>query len=152
MTPFEVAQSKLGLQEDNDRSELMAFFHSQSHNGDLDIDPSKTPWCACFVNACERTTGNPGNGNLAAVSFETYGNKVLSISSAQQGDILVFDFGNNDHHVTYLHTFDLDNNIVHCLGGNQNNMVKISSYSMDDIISIRRYEQTTNQDSIWAKL
>jgi len=53
----------------------------------------------------------------------------------QPGDVLTFDFGGGDHHVTLLDHADGD--IYVCIGGNQNHQVKLSSYRKAQCTAIR---------------
>jgi hypothetical protein len=54
----------------------------------------------------------------------------------QLGDILIFDFGGGDSHVTF-HDGQRGDDYL-CLGGNQSNQVKISPYPKSQCIGIRR--------------
>jgi uncharacterized protein (TIGR02594 family) len=140
MLGIEIAKKFIGLQEVTNNKELRALFHSQSIHGDLDIDPAKTSWCACWINFCERESGHPGNGHLNAQSFKTYGTKV-DPDDAKEGDILVFHFPSDSDwqgHVTYFVKYNDDSNTVTCLGGNQHDSVNESNYSQDYITDIRR--------------
>lgn len=138
MLGIDVAKTKLGLQEVKDRKALIDFFKTNH----IDLDPSTTPWCAAFVNSCERTAGKPGNGKLNARSFLTYGTEVPK-NQIQHGDILVFARGSStwQGHVTYFDAWDHDkqgNVIMRVLGGNQSDSVCYSWYSLGKAIGIRR--------------
>src|SRR5690348_13353662 len=91
-TGFKVMQSRLGQHEVRDRTKLIAWFKDHAIKGDIVVDPSTTPWCACAVNAAEREAGNKGNGRQNARSFLTYGTKV-ELKDAKQGDICIFKRG-----------------------------------------------------------
>lgn len=135
MKPFDVALTHLGQQEIRDRKALMQFMKQFN----IIVNPAVTPWCAGFVNACERAGGNPGNGSLSSQSFKTYGTKVLS-KDAQKGDIIVFNWGDPNHgHVTFLDHFKDDGTTLVCLGGNQNDEVNYKTYPRASIVAIRRY-------------
>jgi uncharacterized protein (TIGR02594 family) len=141
MTPIEVAKTKLGLSEDTDTAAIMAFLKEWAHNGDIAIDPSKESWCAAFMNATQRAGGKPGNGHLNAQSFLTYGTDIDDWDDAVEGDIVVFHFPSDQAwqgHVTYFMKWNDDANGVDCLGGNQSNHVKISTFSQDYVKAIRR--------------
>jgi uncharacterized protein (TIGR02594 family) len=141
MLGIEIAEEYMGLQQNRDNDRLRAFFEANSINGDIAIDPNTTAWCAAFVNACERKALRTGTGKLNAQSFLTYGTNVDNWNNVQKGDILVFHFPFDSPaqgHVTYFESWDDDNNLVACLGGNQNHMVCISHYVQDYIEGIRR--------------
>lgn len=136
MTGFDIALTKIGLQEKKDKNELMKFF-LDNH---ISCDPSTTPWCAAFMNSCERASGKPGTGSLAARSFSNYGEELDCWDNAKEGDIVVFDFeGDGVHgHVTYFVKWQDESSTIECLGGNQADEVKYSSYPQNKIINIRR--------------
>jgi uncharacterized protein (TIGR02594 family) len=138
MKGIEVAKQHIGEQEDS--SDLRSFLVSHARNGDIDIDPTNIAWCAAFMNACERSVGNPGNGRLNARSFLTYGHEVDQ-SDAEEGDICVFDFEHDGTHghVTYLLGLDEDAGSITCLGGNQSDQVKYSTYRLSSLVQIRRF-------------
>lgn len=141
LTPVEFMRTMIGLNEVDNREELMGILRKYAINGDIAIDPSKTSWCAASVNACEREGGNKGTGKLNAQSFLTYGEDVENWDDAKEGDIVVFHFPSDldwQGHVTYFIEWDDNNNAVKCLGGNQRNGVNIASYSQDYIKAIRR--------------
>lgn len=142
MRGIDVARTKLGLEEARDKKALMEFFKKHAIKGDIELDPSKLPWCAAFVNACEREAGNKGTGKLNARSFLEYGTKV-ELKDIKEGDILIFKRGTGaaatwQGHVTYFVGFQSGTRNAVCLGGNQNNRVCEALYSLDSLLGIRR--------------
>ena len=138
MRGFDVMLKALGLQEVKDRKQLISMFKSQSIRGDILVDPSTTPWCACIINYCEREAGKKGTGRQNARSFLEYGLKVL-LKDAKEGDICIFKRGTSSWqgHVTYFVKDNKDNTIL-CLGGNQADKVCYSNYRTDTLLGIRR--------------
>ena len=53
------------------------------------------------------------------------------------GDVVIFDFGGNDHHVT-LFVKDNGNGLWSCHGGNQGHQVTVSSFHKSNMMGIRR--------------
>ncbi len=139
MLGIDAMQQHLGQQEVRDRHEIMDWLKSQAVDGDIAIDPSTTAWCAASVNASERQAGNDGNGHLNARSFLAYGDPV-DIKFAQRGDIAVFDFEHDGvhGHVTYVNRVLNNGTLLECLGGNQDNQVKLSNYLASSLVEIRR--------------
>lgn len=135
MNPFNLAKEMLGLQEVRDRKRLMEFFKQNGFN----FDPSKYPWCAVFVNCCERACGKSGTGKENARSFEKYG-KEINEEDAQPGDIIVLKRGisNWQGHVGYFVEWRDDENTVVVLGGNQSDRVCYAKYIQDNILGMRR--------------
>lgn len=141
MKGIDVARQYVGLNESADKEKLMELFKAQAHDKDILIDPSKTSWCAAFMNATQRAAGGTGNGKLNAQSFLTYGEEVENFDDAEEGDIVIFHFPTDQDwqgHVTYFVKWNDDANVIMCLGGNQRNAVNIAAYSQDFIKKIRR--------------
>jgi uncharacterized protein (TIGR02594 family) len=140
MLGIDFAKKYLKYHEVKDRTKLTEILKKYSIKGDLNIDPSTTPWCAAFVNAMERAVGNPGNGKLNARSFLTYGHPIEGLKFARRGDILVFSRGGStwQGHVTYLDAIE-PNGLLRCLGGNQSDSVSVGWYPKSRLIGIRRF-------------
>jgi uncharacterized protein (TIGR02594 family) len=99
-------------------------------------------WCGCTVGYCIAkagirpvyTRGLDTKSFLWAQAWLDWGTPV---SEPQSGDVLVFDFGHGDHHVT-LFDHDNGNGTWGCLGGNQDHQVMISNFRRSQCIGIRR--------------
>jgi len=142
MIGIDIAKQYIGLEEVKDGQEITYLLSTMAHNKDIVVVPSVTSWCAAWINFCERSVGNPGTGLLNAQSFNNYGTEI-NPDDSQEGDIIVFHFPSDSEwqgHVTYLHKWDDENNMVECLGGNQQNSVKYSAYNQDHIRHIRRFK------------
>jgi uncharacterized protein (TIGR02594 family) len=101
-----------------------------------------TAWCGLTVGYCMATSGiepvfgaNDVTRFLWALAWRNFGTEVNG--APQPGDVLVFDFGNNDHHVT-LFEQNIDGNTYACRGGNQSHQVKLSNYPKSQCIAVRR--------------
>jgi uncharacterized protein (TIGR02594 family) len=99
-------------------------------------------WCGATVGYCAAkaglrpvfTRGVDTKSFFWAASWLGWGTPV---TEPQPGDVLVFDFGHGDHHVT-LFDHDNDDGTWACRGGNQNHEVKISDYRKSQCMGIRR--------------
>ena len=100
--------------------------------------PDSVAWCAVFINHCLDMAGYVGTNSPRARSFEDYGEHVM-LDEVKIGDIVVLKRGTNPAlgHVTLFEDF-IDKFRFHGLGGNQRDSVCVSSYSIDDIVAIRR--------------
>jgi uncharacterized protein (TIGR02594 family) len=139
MLGIDVARTMIGWNENEDKSQIEEFLFSNSINGDISIDPTNIPWCSAFMNACERSIGNKGTGRLNARSWIGMGTTV-TLANAQRGDIVIWDFEHDGTHghVTYIDSISDDLSTITCLGGNQSNMVKDSTYNSNNLVSIQR--------------
>jgi uncharacterized protein (TIGR02594 family) len=99
-------------------------------------------WCGCTVGYCIAkagirpvyTRGLDTKSFLWAQAWLDWG---APVTDPQPGDVLVFDFGHGDHHVT-LFDHDNGNGTWGCLGGNQDHQVMISNFRRSQCIGIRR--------------
>jgi uncharacterized protein (TIGR02594 family) len=85
----------------------------------------ETPWCAACINAALNLTGYKGTNSAAAASFDKYGTE----TTLKPGAIITVRHANGGRHVTCLHHI-VDKHNIACIGGNQNNQVKISVYNI----------------------
>ena len=132
-TPAEVAAAFTGLNETEHKDVISSFIRNAVGT---DIDPSKTAWCAAFINAALGASGGEGTGKLTARSFLNWGNPV---DNPQQGDVVVFRRGNSEWqgHVGFYMGKDANGNI-RVLGGNQSDQVSVQTYSAADLLGYRR--------------
>lgn len=137
MSGYGIALQYINLHEVKDNAKLAQFMKKYK----VSINPATTPWCAAFINACERASGNPGNGKLNARSFLTYGRKVTS-KDVRKGDIVIFSRGGStwQGHVAYFDGFENKGRIIRTLGGNQSDKVCIGWYDARRLLGFRRYE------------
>jgi len=118
-----VASQYVGLHERTNRNTLKAV---------INLDPSRTPWCAAFVNAILHTTGIQGTGSNHARSFLRYG---VAKNAPRKGDIVVVG-----RHVGFYegHVTRNGRTYVAVLGGNQKNRVQTSYFLASKVSSYRR--------------
>jgi uncharacterized protein (TIGR02594 family) len=98
-------------------------------------------WCGLTVGYCMAKAG------IAAVFGSSDTSRFLwaaawlgwgtPVTTPQAGDVLVFDFGGGDHHVT-LFERDNGNGTWSCLGGNQSHQVKLTNFPRSSLMGIRR--------------
>ena len=92
-------------------------------------------WCSSFLCWCMAQSGIKHPGSALARSWLTWGSPVYT---PEIGDICVFKRGNEawmGHSTLFMGQTD---NIISCLGGNQDNKVKISSYTESRLLGFRR--------------
>jgi uncharacterized protein (TIGR02594 family) len=97
-------------------------------------------WCGLTVAYCMAANGiKPIFGSsdtdrfLWALAWRQFGS---SVTTPQIGDLLVFDFGGDDHHVTLYEQSQGDSYV--CRGGNQSHQVRLSTYPKSQCMEIRR--------------
>jgi len=102
----------------------------------LKATSDEVAWCAAFANFVTDTAGYPGTHEANARSFLNWG---VSIDKPILGCIVVLKRGSDplQGHVTFCDHPDISNGIIRCLGGNQSNEVKISRFSVSDVLGYR---------------
>ena len=118
-----VASRFVGLNERTDKNTLKQI---------VNVDPSRTPWCAAFVNAMLNRSGIEGTRSNHARSFLSYG---VPTKTPRKGDIVVLG-----RHVGFYegHVTRNGRTYVAVLGGNQGNSVRTSYYLASRVIAYRR--------------
>ena len=98
-------------------------------------------WCGLTIGYCMATSGiKPVFGADAesrffwALAWRQFGTD--GGDTPRLGDVLVFDFGGGDHHVTLYE--QTQGNCYICRGGNQSHQVKLSNFPQSRCIAIRR--------------
>lgn len=124
----------VGLYDNNrsDRAYLMNYFY---RNLGAKVDPSKTPWCAAYVDAVLAESGLPTMNTLWARNFLDYG---VPTDSPEKGDIAVFTRGKSYGHVGFFLQYDGADYIT-LLNGNVSGKVLISNYPRSRLLGFRRY-------------
>ena len=133
-TPVHSASEMFFLHEKKNKDELKKF---------LGVDPSKTEWCAAFMNAILDKHNIPGSESvseypLLAKSFLYWGE---TVNEPEVGDVVIFSRGNEgwQGHVAFYISESKDGKYYYVLGGNQSDMINIEKYSKRKLLGIRRY-------------
>lgn len=136
-TLLEVALSQVGIKEivgKKDNPEVLKYFNALGFDGSKLKD--ETSWCAAFINWCLKTASLQHQNTLTARSFLKIG-QIVTIPKL--GDIVVFwresKTSWKGHVGIYIRE---DEEYIYCLGGNQNNQVKISKYNKNRLLGYRR--------------
>jgi uncharacterized protein (TIGR02594 family) len=130
-----IARQELGVAEKpgTDHNERILEYHSKTG---LHAGSDEVAWCSSFVNWCMDKTGRAGTGSAAARSWANWGTK---LDAPKPGCIVVFrrhDPNNpNAGHVAFFLRRRAP--LVDVLGGNQSNSVRVSGYSMNDVLTYR---------------
>lgn len=132
---LELACEYLGLHEiagKRNEKEIVDFFKDAGHSW---VKDDETSWCAAFVCAILKRTGYEHTGKLNARSYLEIGE---TVEVPEMGDIVVLwriskssPYG---HVGFYLGKSDKS---VFILGGNQSNMVKVSTFPIDRVLGYR---------------
>jgi uncharacterized protein (TIGR02594 family) len=98
-------------------------------------------WCGLTVGYCMAKAGiAPVFGTsdtgrfLWAAAWMGWGTPV---SNPQPGDVVIFNLGNNDHHVS-LFVKDNGDGTWACHGGNQGHQVTVSNFHKSNVMGVRR--------------
>jgi uncharacterized protein (TIGR02594 family) len=100
----------------------------------LKATSDEVPWCSSFVNWALINSGLSGTYNAMARSFLNWG-KVLDIPTI--GCVVVLSRGKPPSGHVGFYLGRNGGGYIYVLGGNQNNMVRISVYSEKDVLGYR---------------
>ena len=157
--PFEIcrnqaillfAASKIGVKEikgSGSNPEIEMYLdHGYSSSNVSTILKDDVPWCSAFI--CYILERNPfkmmsSTNILMARSYEHWGRKVFDFADVLPGDIATLWRGKHislgKGHVTiFLGWVQNRKNKFYGIGGNQNDQVNISIYSVEKLTSFRR--------------
>jgi uncharacterized protein (TIGR02594 family) len=135
------AISQYGIEEIAEKvndPNIIDYFKVSGHSWVKDDDTYS--WCSAFVNWVARKCGYESTGTLLARDWLKVG---IPVDKPEQGDIVVFWRVKKDSiygHVGFYigEVTSLGGRHIYVLGGNQSNMVKISTYPKDRILGYRR--------------
>jgi uncharacterized protein (TIGR02594 family) len=117
---------------ENGTAEVVGSKHNprviEYHSTTGKFKDDETPWCSSFVNWVMKQAGQTNTGSAAALSWAKYGKK---IDKPAYGSIAVFDYGGGKGHVGFV--VGIDGKKIQVLGGNQGNMVKVSSFGTGSV-------------------
>lgn len=108
------------------------------------VDPTKTAWCAAYVNAQLKRQGVEGTGSPGAASFLNWGVPVDK-NNIQPGDIIVGDYGGGSASHVMIATGTPKDGYVDIVGGNQSGKVTAGAIALTKIDGARR--ATTGQST-----
>ncbi len=98
-------------------------------------------WCGMTVGYCMAKAGIAPVFGAADTSRFLWAAAWLGwgtpVATPQPGDVLVFDFGGGDHHVTLFES-DNGNGTWACRGGNQSHRAMVTNFSKSKVMGIRR--------------
>jgi uncharacterized protein (TIGR02594 family) len=140
MDILKTALSQYGVIEvpgEEDNPEILKYFKEIGHTW---VKSEATAWCSAFVNWVALISGHEYSGKLNARSWLDVGEEV---ENPEPGDIVVMWRESKNswkgHVGIYCNHTD---SVVWTLGGNQSNMVRVSAYPLERVLSYRRLNKT----------
>jgi len=138
-----IAEKELGQHEviDGDNKRIVEYHASTS----LKATKDEVPWCSSFVNWCIVQAGFKGTNSAAAKSWIKWGQELLMPEIGcvciirQRGKGADSATGSSSgYHVAFW--ISEGDGLIHLLGGNQSDQVKISRFKMSsyEILGYRR--------------
>lgn len=131
-----LAISEIGVKETPGPAATPRINEYAKHTS-LKATSDEVAWCSSFANWVVDTAGFKGTGSAAARSWLSWGR---AIDSPVPGCIVVLDRhdANNPNaaHVTFYERNDGPGFII-CVGGNQGDMVKRSTYKVAGVLGYR---------------
>lgn len=127
-TPWmEWMQRRLGWTEFDHDKELSQYWALSGIPEYDTVIGSEHAWCALTINAALNSGGYQGTGSAAAASFAEYGTKC----EYKFGAILAIRHASGGHHVTcFVRWEDKDRMRAVCRGGNQNNSINETVFTL----------------------
>ena len=144
---FEIAHGELGTKEVKgqvDNPKIVQYFADVGHSW---VKDDETAWCAAFVGSCLERSGMTSTRALNARSYLKWGRKIII---PVPGCIVIFKRGNSSWQGHVAFYIGEENGRIKVLGGNQGNMVKISSYSKADLLGYRLPKTKMGSKTNWA--
>lgn len=130
----EVGQKEIPGSDNNPR--ILEYMSTVQWNPGISAASVKEDisWCSCFANWCMKSAGFSGTGSPVARSWLKYGEQLLE---PKKGAIVIIQRGKESWqgHVGFIYSWT--DTHIQILGGNQGNMVNISSYMRNKILGIR---------------
>ena len=127
-----IALSQYGIKEVpgvENNPEIMKYFDEIGHSW---VQDDETAWCSAFVNWCALRKNYEGSDKLNARSWLQVGKKV----EFRDADIVVFWRESKDSWKGHVGIpIREGNGYILCLGGNQSNMVRISTYPKERLLA-----------------
>ena len=99
---------------------------------DLKLDDKMLAGCAATACCALEESGYKSPHDPMAISFQHYGTPC----DLQVGCIVVFEWDSGNHHVTFCNAI-VNEEIVSCIGGNQQSKLQIVNYKRKYIIATR---------------
>lgn len=135
---LKIAVQEIGVKEIAGPEHNPTILNYSKEAGFSWINDDETPWCSIFINWCAIKAKIKGSGKESARSWLLIGEKV---ETPLPGDVVVFWRESIDSwkgHVGIFFGFNQNGKRVYCLGGNQGNMVSITSYDTREVLGYRR--------------
>ena len=130
VNPYDIAQAHMdagGWAETGSNPKIKSLWDEIGYNGSQYAD--ETAWCATFVGAILKRSGNKYIKTASSQAYAKYG-KTVTLDDVQQGDIVVFFRKSRSSglgHVGFA-TGNSTATTIEVLGGNQSNNLNIKSF------------------------
>lgn len=153
MAPFPwwpIALAELGVSEipgSRHNPRVLEYLRSTTLGADM-AALDETAWCSAFANWCIQRAGLQGTGSAWARSWLQWG-EAAPLQELRLGAIVVLSRGDMAGHVGFLHRLELRSDgppLLHLLGGNQGNAVKVSPYPANQLLGIRVPPQSVTKE------
>lgn len=140
---MQILESKVGEKE-IPGPEYNAFIVECHQTTTLKATDDETPWCSSAVNWSMRKAGIPGTDSAAAISWKDWG---VNLDLPREGCVVVIrqrkkgtdkaTGSSSGYHVALF--VKVEDNRIYLLGGNQSDMVKVSSFGLSsyEVIAYR---------------
>ena len=132
---LDLAMAERGVREipgRRDNARIVEYMLNSGVNYSLpQVFIDEVPWCSFFENWLMRQCGIEGTHSAAALSWLNWGIEC----DEQVGAVVIFDYGGGHGHVTNLYEIHQDG--LFCIGGNQRDSVCLSFFSRARVAGYR---------------
>lgn len=142
---YNLALKDLGTWEwgEGANPKIIQYFKDVGHAW---VKEDETAWCAAFVGAMLKRSGEAHTGALDARSYLKWGK---GVDEPKEGDVVVFWRQNVESWKGHVGFFvKEEDNMISVLGGNQGNQVSIARYPKSQLLGYRRSMQTIKTDPV----
>lgn len=134
---YAMAVSQLGIKEEEGPKANPQIVEYAKHT-ELQATSDEVPWCSAFANWVVDEAGFQGTRSAAARSWLKWG---VRLEEAIIGCIVVLDRQDSSNpnaaHVAFCTKPDLGDGLIRCIGGNQSDQVKVSTYKSNRVLGYR---------------
>jgi len=132
---YNLVQLELGVKETLGSKATARIIEYHKHTT-LKATSDEVPWCSAFANFITDTAGFPGTHSAAAISWKKWG---VLLDKPISGCLVLISRKDPSNpmaaHIAFCDHPDISKGMIRCIGGNQGDAVKVSSFSVSKVLA-----------------